>query len=577
MFRARKNFNLNRKIAVLLCTAFISFPFFSQDFGQGNEYGHEHGHELTPEELLELENADDAAALEKDKLPQELQQNFIIVEPVRVHELNPQITNYSSDSQILNGLYEGLFTISPISLEPQFAIAKEFKISRDKKRWTITLRDDAYFSNGEKITAEAVRDCWLRMLANPASPYSSLLDIVRGAEAFRMGLCDFSEVGIYASSENVLSIYLNSPANYLPKILCHTAFSITHSNPEVYSGPYELELTTGRKYILKKNPFYWDNKNVILERITFVQSENADDNTFHYNTGAVDWVTARVNQTAILDQTAIQVNAEFGTGFFYFRMSDKKPASNNDTSGTVLSVWDYPEFRNAIIEAFPWESIHKKYLIPATTLVYPLSGYPQIDGFDYTDAIEASLKMKDARKKYNIPEGKQLPLVMQVFENEFTEEEEKEMISSLEPLGVQLEIRKYPSSQYYSTIAGSDADLIFTSWLGDFADPLAFLELFRGGSTMNDSGWNNENFNTLLEKAAVAGDEQERMNLLGQAENILLDEAMILPLYRTVTSSIIDLTEVGGWYTNAFDVHPLKYLYKKQPKYNSANVVMVVE
>ena len=51
MFRARKNFNLNRKIAVLLCTAFISFPFFSQDFGQGNEYGHEHGHELTPEEF----------------------------------------------------------------------------------------------------------------------------------------------------------------------------------------------------------------------------------------------------------------------------------------------------------------------------------------------------------------------------------------------------------------------------------------------------------------------------------------------------------------------------------------------
>ncbi len=559
MFKTIKKFS-----AALLLAGFIFSPVYSQEFGEDPE----HGQELSPEELLELENEQQNEAERNQILPPELQQNFIIVELVRQHELNPQITNYSSDSQILNGLYEGLFTTSPISLEPQFAIAKDFKISRDKKRWTITLRDDAYFSNGEKITAESVRDCWLRMLANPQSPYSSLFDIVRGAEAFRLGYGDFSEVGIYATSENVLSIYLNTPANYLPKILCHTAFSITHSNPEVYSGPYELELTTGRKYILKKNPYYWDNKNVVLERITFVQSENAEDNTFYYNTGAVNWVTASVNQQKILNPASIQVNAEFGTGFFYFRMSSKKPEAK-------VSLWDYPEFRNAVIEAFPWETIHKKYLIPATTLVYPLAGYPQIDGFDYTDAIEASLKMKDAREKYNISSEEKIPLVMQVFENEFSEEEEKQMCAALEPLGVELEIRKYPSSIYYSTIASSDADLIFTSWLGDFADPLAFLELFRGGSTMNDSGWKNKKFDELLVQAAVAGGEEERLNLLGQAENILLDEAMILPLYRTVTSSVINLSEVGGWYTNAFDVHPLKYLYKKKPKFNSKNIVIL--
>ena len=499
---------IKKNIAVLLCAAIILNTGISSLFAQ--EYGTED--ELTPEELLELENAQELEAQKKEKLPQELQQNFIIVEMARPHELNPQITNYSSDSQILNGLYEGLFTISPLTLEPQYAIAKEFKISRDKKRWTIILREDAYFSNGEKITAEAVRDCWLRMLANPASSYSSLLDIVRGAEAFRLGYGDFSEVGIYATAENVLSIYLNNPANYLPKILCHTAFSITHSNPEVYSGAYELEIAAERKYILKKNPFYWDKDNVTLERITFVQSDNIEENTYYYNTGAVDWVCTSVNQQQILDQSAIQVCAEFGTGFFYFRMQDKKPAGSKTSE-----LWTYPEFRNAIIEAFPWDSIHKKYLIPATTLVYPLQGYPQIDGFDYTDEIEASLKMKDAREKYGIPAEKIIPLVMQVFENEFSEAEVAEIRKSLEPLGVELEVRTYPSSMYYSTIASSDADMIFTSWLGDFADPLAFLELFRGGSTMNDSGWKNKDFDQLLMQAAVAAGEQERLNLLGQA------------------------------------------------------------
>lgn len=545
----------------------ITAAFFVVVFVMSAAFSQEH--ELTPEELLELENQAAAEAERKQILPPELQQNFIIVESVRAHELNPQVTNYSSDSQLLNGLFEGLFEISPISFEPQYAIAQDFKISRDKKRWTIILRDDARFSNGEKITAEAVRDSWLRMLANPDAPYSSLFDIVRGAEAFRKGMGDFSEVGIYATSENTLAIYLNSPANYLPKILCHTAFSITHSNPEVYSGPYELEIIAGQRYILKKNPYYWDSKNVILERITFLQSDNADDNTYFFNTGAVDWICGKVNQTQILDTKAFQMSAAFGTGYLYFKMSNKKPAPDK-----CSKVWDYPEFRNAIIEAFPWTTIHKKYLIPATTLVYPLTGYPQVQGFDYTDAIEASIKMKDAREKYNVAPDEIIPLVMNVFEGEFSEAEQAEMKSAFGPLGVDLRINEVPSYLYYATAPSTNADLFITSWIGDFADPLAFLELFRSGSTMNDSGWQNEAFDALLEKAAVLTDEQERYNLLAQAENLLLDSGMVLPLYRAVTSGVIDLTEVGGWYSNAFDVHPLKYLYKKRPKYNSQNIVM---
>lgn len=552
---------IKKTAAIFFFAVFILTPFFAQ-----NNPGEQE--ELTPEELLELENAEEKKEAEKDRLPQELQQNFIIVEGVRVHELNPQVTNYSSDSQLLNGLFEGLFTTSPVTLEPQYAIAKDFKISRDKKRWTITLRDDVYFSNGEKITAESVRDSWLRLLANPNASYSSLLDIVRGAEAFRTGRGNYDEVGIYATAENVLSIYLNSPANYLPRILCHTAFSVTHSDPTVFSGAYELEFVTERKYILKKNPYYWDRNNVTLERITFLQSENADENTWYYNTGAVDWVTTIVNQQKLLDPKAIQINANFGTGFLYFRLTDKKPAGS-----TSSKLWDYPEFRNAVLEAFPWDAMHKKYLIPATTLVYPLSGYPQIDGFDYTDAIEASLKMKDARQKYGVAQEEIIPLVMHVFENEFSEEDEKLLRQALEPLGIELTIKTTPSYMYYATIASSDADIVATSWIGDFADPLAFLELFHGGSTMNDSGWKDEIFDGLLEKAATASDT-ERMNLLGQAENILLDSGMVLPLYRSVSSNVIDLTEVGGWYTNAFDIHPLKYLYKKQPKFNSENIVM---
>ena len=86
------------------------------------------------------------------------------------------------------------------------------------------------------------------------------------------------------------------------------------------------------------------------------QSDNPDDNTFYYNTGAVDWVTGQVTQQNLLDLSSIQFNATFGTGFLYFKMSSKKPAGSKTSK-----LWDYPEFRNAVLEAFPWEAMHKKY------------------------------------------------------------------------------------------------------------------------------------------------------------------------------------------------------------------------
>ena len=201
-------------------------------------------------------------------------QSFVIVENKTRHELNPQITAYSSDAQILNGLYEGLFSYNPVTLEAEYAIASNIRVSRDKRRWTITLRQTAKYSNGENITASAVRDSWLQLLETPSAPYASLLDIIWNAAAYRNKQCSAEDVGIYATGDYTLSIRLVSPANYLPKVLCHSAFSVIHKNDDVYSGPYILAEVKENAYILKKNPYYWDEQNVKLNEITFFQSDD---------------------------------------------------------------------------------------------------------------------------------------------------------------------------------------------------------------------------------------------------------------------------------------------------------------
>ncbi|MCR4954311.1 MAG: peptide ABC transporter substrate-binding protein [Treponema sp.] len=486
--------------------------------------------------------------------------SFVMVEPVYQHELNPQVTSYASDAQLLSGLYEGLFSYNPVNLEPQYAIATSYRISRDKLRWTFTIRDEAYFSNGEKITAQNVRDSWIQLLSTPNAPYASLLDVIKGAADYRAGNIAATDVGIYATSASTLTIHLVKPANYLPKVLCHSAFSVIHRSPTVYSGPFFLDDFDESGYVLKKNPYYWDNENVQLNEIVIIQSDDEDENAYYYNTGLANWVTSSINTDKLINKNeTYQFNAEFATSFFFFRIKEN-------------SIWSVPAFRNALFEAFPWEDFRSKYYVQAQTLVYPLTGYPEVEGFSYTDISEAKNLMKQAREDFGISQNKIIPVTLEISENSFKDEQINLIAQAWAPLGVDLKVRRLPSGRYFSHIPVSDADIFNYVWIGDFADPLAFLELFRGDSSLNDSHWKNEEFDALLEEAAQA-DAEERYKILSRAETLLLDNYMVIPIQHPVTYNIINLNEVGGWTSNAFDIHPFKYFYKKDIKSTVTDIV----
>ena len=535
------------------------------------------------DELQELENLENASETQNENKTEECSSvldccnEIIIIEASVQHDLNPQTTSYTVDTAILSGLYEGLVSNNPKTLEPEFAIANDYKISRDKKRWTFTIRENACFSNGEKITAESVKKSFLMLLSNPNAPYASLIDIIRGAEAYRNGTGKVEDVGIVVNSENKITFVLNTPANYFLSVLCHTSFSIVHEDKNVYSGPFILALNKNGVIDLLKNENYWDKNNVKLEKITFLQSDDEELNTQLFNTGEVQWITSGiVNMNKIINKQALQLSAQFGSAYMFFKLQESEPFYDEDAELSLLvsdeKVWNKKEFRNALLEAFPWDIIRKNFTVPATTLVYPLPGYPQVNGFSYTDEVEAVHMMKEARQKYDIMEDEVIPLVFEVSSGFFTPEQKDAMINAFKPLKVDLQIKEINPMLYLRQVASSEADLFLYNWIGDFADPLAFLELFRGNSTLNDSKWHNDDFDKLIDEAArVSADK--RYALLAQAEEILLDEGVVIPLYHSVSMNVINLKEIGGWAANAFDYHPLKYLYKNHIEIELPNVV----
>lgn len=498
---------------------------------------------------------------EKQKKPDpEEQRPITILDLVHDYDLDPHTASYSSEAQILCGLYEGLFSYDPATLDPLPAIATSYKVSRDKKKWTFTIGDNITFSNGDPITAQTIKDSWISLLGNQYASFASLLDCIKGAADYRTGKGSSEDVAIEVKDEHTLIVQLTQPTEHFARILCHVAFSAVSSKPGVYSGAFILDSYKDGKLVMKKNPLYRDAANVFIPEITVVQSDDQAENAYKFNSGEVDWISSGVDTKKLLNQDAIHINAEFATTYFFFKGQN--------------APWNDADMRNALLQAVPWTELRKGYLVPATTLVYPLGNYPDVTGLTDTDADDALDKMNYAREKLGIPKDQKIPLVFAITDSDYMKEQAELLKKAWEPLGVELTTQSTPASRYNEAIEGWNADLFAYTWIGDFADPLAFLELFRGGSSLNVSKYNSSRYNKLLESAAEAEDAAAHSKLLAQAEQCLLDDSVIIPISHPVSVQVIDMTLIGGWTTNALDLHPLRYLYIKHKETTLPNLVM---
>ncbi len=486
------------------------------------------------------------------------QEEFVANISASAPEWRPHYAYNADEAQILSAVFEGLFVYDPFDLEPVPAIAESWTVSEDGKKWTFTLRENAKFSSGERITAEHFKNSLIALL-NPdlSAPYASLLDPVAGAAAYRNGeTSDPALVGITASGPRTLVIELVSRTEHLPKILCHHAFSAVHprdlassaqagekQEPPISSGAFSVASVDGERILLEKNPQYWDADRVELPSIKLVLSDDPDVLTSRFNRGEIHWLAGSVNVSRVLDSASIHINPMFATEYFFFR--------------TTWGLGSNKGVRQALLKAVPWEELRSSYLIPAKTLVFPIAGYPELDGVSSNDPAEASRLLKEAGILN--PET-ELPLVISIPEADSFKKLAEILKTAWEELGFSVQIRVIPYGTYYNTLRRDDYSLGITSWIGDFADPLSFLEMFRPNSSLNDSGWKNDAYEQLILDASGKKQTKDRYSALAEAEKLLLGEGIILPVAHNPSFNVIDLDGIAGWYTNALDIHPFKFV-----------------
>jgi oligopeptide transport system substrate-binding protein len=188
--------------------------------------------------------------------------------------------------------------------------------------------------------------------------------------------------------------------------------------------------------------------------------------------------------------------------------------------------------------------------MPTATLVLASEGYSEVKGVDAEDEAEARRLLA----KSGHPEGSGLPPIVIMV---------PEAADPARVAAVRVEVRQVPAADYFDQVragpAKSGYTLASTTWIGDFADPVAFLGMWTAESNLNDARLADPEYDRLV-AAAEAKEEQARLKALAEAETRLLAGAAVLPLYHSPAINVVDIDLVQGWHMNALDIHPFKYL-----------------
>ena len=494
-----------------------------------------------------------------------------------VGDLDPQLAGNIAEGDIASALFEGLVVEDPVDLHPVPGVAESWDVSPDQLTYLFHLRATARWSNGTPVTAQDFVSSWRRILSpSLGASNADLLQLIQGAEGFHKGLTiDFGSVGVSAVDARTLRVRLEHPAPYFLSLLTNAAWSpvpvsvITASgsasergNPWaragsfVGNGPFTLKSwEPNQRIIVEKSPTYWDAAQVRLREIQFypIESSDAEERAFRSGQLHITYVLpfGKVDAYRRDGPQFLRTDAYLNT--YFFRLNLRHPPLGDDRVRRALSQ---AVDRTAIVDKI----LHGGQRA-ATAITPPgVGGYVPPAG-SLTDFAAARRLLAEA----GFPGGKGLPTIELLYNTSDNHRTIAEAVQEMWRRELGLEVRLV--SQEFKGVLNErrtgNYQILLSDWVGDFLDPLTFLDLWRSESGNNHTGWSNPAYDNFLFAAARTSDPAERYSQLRQAEALMLAAAPIIPLYYNTHVFLLQ-PSVKGWNPTLLDHHPYKHVWLEE-------------
>tara|TARA_B100001250_G_scaffold133593_1_gene114172 strand:+ start:897 stop:2555 length:1659 start_codon:yes stop_codon:yes gene_type:complete len=485
--------------------------------------------------------------------------------------LDPHRAEGVPASNVLRDLYEGLVS-EAANGDYIPGVAESWSISEDGKTYRFKIREEAVWSNGDKVVAEDFVFS-LRRSVDPKtlSNYSSMLYPIKNARDVVLGKLPTDKLSVSAESEKTLLIELEEPTPYFISLLTHSTTYPVHppsvrqhgssfTRPEnmISNGAFTLKDWRIQDYILlERNENYWDNPSTTLSQVYYYPLDNPDASLRRYRANELDFTdTTPSEQLPWIKKNLkeeLKITPYFGSYYYGFN-NTKPPFKGSPELRMALSL--------AVNRAIITDIVLGAGQIPAFTFVPPVKQYQgkQPEWAKLTqEEREGLAKELYAQAGYSDSN----PLSVEIIYN--TSENHKRValaVTSMwkKVLGVETKLRNQEWKVFLETRRLQEETEVFRGgWIGDYDDPYTFSELLHSENEMNHPGYASEEYDALLRSASLRPAGKERTNDLLQAEQIMLNDMPVIPLYFYVSQHLIK-PWVFGLEGNVMDHHYSKYV-----------------
>jgi len=481
------------------------------------------------------------------------------------------------ENRIISALFEGLIAYHPTSDElPEPGVAERWETNADASTWRFFLREDARWSNGDPVLASDFLYAYERILtAELGAQYANMLYVMKGAEAFHTGKTnDFEEVGVKALDARTLEIQLIGSMPHFINMLKHYSWFPLHRptierfgglldrsgawtqvGNMVGNGAFRLNVWKPDQYIkVVKSETYWDRKEVRLNGIIFFPIPDSSTEKRMFESGRLH-LAYEVPQNDIEYMRKehpewLHIDPLLGVYYYGFN-TQRKPLDDR-------------RVRHALAMAIDRETLVEKVSlggqIPATSFVPAMfDRYPSVDYVTY-DPVRARALLAAA----GFPNGEGFPVLKLLFNTSNGHRKIAEAIVEMwhRELNVSITLLNKEWRVFLSDLEHLDFDIARKGWVGDYANPMTFLDLYTSGNGNNETGWSNQDYDQLIDEAMRAGNSDAQIERLSEAEGVLMAEMPVAPIYWYTRAYLLD-ERVEGWHPTILDNHPYKYIYLK--------------
>ena len=481
--------------------------------------------------------------------------------------LNTLKATYSQEFSTFKHLYENLYMLDENDV-PQPAAAETVEVSEDGMTYTFHLRDDGVWSNGDPVTANDFAFAWQQALSpEVAADYAYFLFFIKNAEAYLNGTVEWEEVGVKVIDDKTLEVQLENPTPYAPFLF--TFGTLCPVNQKFYeevgadnygteaeyfctNGAYTLtSWSHDSEIVLQKNPNFHGADSVAIDTLNMKIISDGQAALTSFLAGELDVTEVGTAETLKQAEDAgYEVKSYNDGSSFYLMVNCSDPQLSNVNLRRALAL-GYSK------QGFIDVSIGLPYS-PMTSFTNPaVYGF---DGTSFADALIAENGGELAPAEGDVEAAKgyletalselgitvdQLTLSIDCGDSPAAQTQAAFLQNQwLENLGIDVTINPKVTKQGASDRQNGNYQMSITGWGPDYNDPMTFLDLWVSDGGNNDTRWSSEEYDALIDQATVETDLEARQKLFYEAEKIIFDQYMILPLYNR-TQSYITSERVG--------------------------------